>query len=188
MFTILMHAAVGFFFSVWFVLSILNQFGFAWFARVIAFDFFSLLPNWNFFAPNPGHTDYHVVIRDKLPDGSVSEWQELDIAEPRRFLCFLWNPQKRPRKVLVDVVGSLVKSANANPEFEDVVLLSFPYLLVLNTVSRKTRPLASLQRQFIIAETSGFHRTGLPRVILRSQFHLVGASSQTRVSGKEACA
>src|SRR5690348_12432463 len=62
---------IALFFLGWFILSILNQFGFAWFDKITRHDHFSLLPLWTFFAPNPGQSDYHLIYRDRKTDGSL---------------------------------------------------------------------------------------------------------------------
>src|ERR1051326_1455357 len=85
---------------IWFILSVLNQLKWKWFELIRQFDYFSLLPFWTFFAPNPGQTDYHLTFRDKLADGLMTEWKEIEIGAPRYWYCFIWNPEKRSKKVI----------------------------------------------------------------------------------------
>lgn len=54
-----------------------------------------LLPKFGFFAPNPGGYDYHLLYRDRLDDGSVSEWTEASelrtVSSP---VPWLWSPDQ----------------------------------------------------------------------------------------------
>jgi hypothetical protein len=161
--------------EVWFVLSIVQQFGPSWFERVREFDIFGLLPLWTFFAPNPGHSDYHLVYRDRAADGTLTAWQELVLAEERDPSAFLWNPQKRSKKVLADVAATLAEYGNLQVS-EDALMLSLPYLILLNVVSA-LEPHESSERQFALVETFGFRRFEPNRVLLVSDFHTLSAET-----------
>lgn len=78
-----------------------------------AYDVLSLVPAWNFFAPNPGTTDYHLLYRDKLESGEVSVWKEIPIDKEPTILKAIWNPHKRKSKVLSDVIGIVNQSLGA---------------------------------------------------------------------------
>lgn len=73
-------------------------------------DVFSIIPSWNFFAPNPGTTDYHLLYRDKLESGELSVWREIPIDKEPSLLRAVWNPRKRKSKVLSDVVSVVNQS------------------------------------------------------------------------------
>ena len=73
-------------------------------------DTFSLIPSWNFFAPNPGTTDYHLFYRDKLESDELSVWREIPIEKEPSLLKAIWNPHKRKSKVLSDVVSIVNQS------------------------------------------------------------------------------
>jgi hypothetical protein len=176
----LLHLAVGALFGAWFVLSVINQFSFRWFDRVKAFDYFSLIPYWTFFAPNPGQTDYHLVYRDRLPNGSTTPWCEVALTEPRGPVAFIWNPRKRPKKVLADVAMSIARLVRTDPSVEPLVIVSFQYLLILNYLMRSLPAPAGIQRQFAIVETAGYFRDGPPAVVLRSDFHSTGRGPSPR--------
>ena len=106
------------FLALWLVLSTLGQLT-TWsrvpkrLAALVGFfstyDFFSLLPAWNFFAPNPGTTDYHLLYRDKLHNGEYSVWRELRVDKERGLLKGIWNPNKRQSKIISDVAGVLTQ-------------------------------------------------------------------------------
>lgn len=156
----------------WLLLSILNQFRFSWLDRVKRADAFALLPLWTFFAPNPGQSDYHCVYRDQFPDGTLGEWKELPLTEPRKPYSFFWNPEKRSKKVLSDVVASLVTDVASQRLGHPDVMVTVPYLLLLNVVSAQPGSGGAL-RQFAVVETYGFIPTGAPRALLSSIFHSV---------------
>ena len=168
---LLIEVAVAAVLATWLVGSIVNQFRFAWFQRIAERDSFALLPLWTFFAPNPGQSDYHVVYRDRHADGSMTDWREIDITEPRRWYSFLWNPEKRSKKVLSDIVASLVDTIGTQPDLGNAIMLTLPYLLLLNVISQLDTTPDVTHRQFVIVETFGFNPTDKPRVILRSDFH-----------------
>jgi len=115
-----------------------------------------------------------LVYRDRMADGSITEWREIDITEPRKLFSFVWNPEKRSKKVLSDVVSSIVSSIPSEKEFLDALMLTIPYLIILNVVSHIDGGNETTHRQFILVETFGFNPTGEPRVVLRSDFHLIG--------------
>jgi hypothetical protein len=166
----LLEIVIGGGLAAWFAASVLNQFSFRWFDRIRQRDAFSLLPIWSFFAPNPGQSDYHVVYRDRRADGSVSGWNEMDISDTRRPYSWLWNPEKRSKKVITDVVA-MVAEASQSPGGATGLVLSIPYLLVLNVVNHLQAEPAATHRQFLIVETYGFVPVEPARALLQSDFH-----------------
>jgi hypothetical protein len=167
-------------FGLWFSLSILAQFHLEKFDRYRTHDLFHLIPNWTFFAPNPGRTDYHLIFRDKRRDGSTGDWKELPLLYRRRFWSFLWNPEKRETKVLTDAVASIFemiefqqKRERSKELTEQLLLIHSPYLLLLNLVmsSREPHSVDVTHRQFALVESFGFLSADPPRPILSSPFH-----------------
>lgn len=166
------------FLAIWFLLTILCQFRELKFAEWIKYkvDVFGLIPLWTFFAPHPGKRDYHLLYRDKITEQDYSEWQEMDITEERTFWSWFWNPEKRDKKILSDVVQSLVSSI---PDYKDekgslnLLMFSMPYIIVLHAVSHCKRQTANVYRQFMLAESSGYHKETEPALILLSVFHQI---------------
>jgi hypothetical protein len=154
---------------VWFALSVVQQFGPRWFEHVRDYDVFGLLPLWTFFAPNPGHSDFHLVYRDRDDDGVLTNWREFVLCHERRSVEWLWNPDKRGKKVLADVAATLTDYANADAPPDDL-MLSLPYLLLLNVVAG-LEPRTGVTRQFAVVETFGYRPIQPTRVILVSDFH-----------------
>ena len=157
--------------ALWFLLSALAQLNFRAMGAVKARDMFSLIPNWSFFAPRPGTFDYHLVFRDLGSAGEFSKWQEIPLAEERTLWGAMWNPEKRSKKVLSDVVQSLVRLAQ-DKSIRDYSL-AIPYLVILNYISSFPRKMATLQTQFMILRSDGFFSQQDPQFIFRSNMHML---------------
>ncbi|MBB6271141.1 hypothetical protein HDF26_001568 [Pedobacter cryoconitis] len=163
--------------GIWLLLTILCQFRNTKFSGYIRHkvDVFGLIPLWTFFAPNPGKSDYHLLYRDKIDEDIHGDWEEMDITEERSLWSWCWNPDKRDKKILADVIQSLVASI---PHYKgdkgyDLLMFSMPYLIVLHAVSHCKCNSGSVQRQFMLAETSGYLKETSPSVILLSVFHQI---------------
>jgi hypothetical protein len=134
-------------------------------------DCFGILPLWTFFAPSPGQSDYHLLYRDKFDDGSLSPWTEVPLTDPRKLHSWIWNPEKRTKKVLADVVQMLIRIVAEGNVPQSTILLSTPYTLILNNIMHFPRLPAATGRQFVIAQTAGFFRQYDPQPMIRSFFH-----------------
>ena len=166
------YFAIGILLSIWFVLSILNQFSFRWFEFIQQFDRLGLLPIWTFFAPNPGQTDYHMIYRNMYADGSCSEWAEVEIPTRNGLVASVWNPDKRIVKAIDDAVAGLIQLMREKGERSEF-LLSFSYLFLLNFVSAVNKDNDAGSRQFAIVETRGLNRTEAPSLLFVSEFHAI---------------
>jgi hypothetical protein len=157
------------FFSLWFVLSVLNQFGRGALIRPIKRrDALSLIPVWTFFAPRPGVTDYHVLFRDRGRDGRCGPWHEVQ-PDQSRWLKGLWNPEKRVRKGTTDVCNMLMRLPIA--KLGKKVYLQVPYLTLLHHVCEEPRTEVSFLRQFAVVRTFGLGSTREPHVVFVSAPH-----------------
>src|SRR5688500_2497266 len=96
-----------FFFSIWFVLSIINQIDHKLVQGIKQNDIFHVLPRWTFFAPNPGFSDYHLLFRHKLATGEISHFKEISLTAQKNLLSAVWHPGKRTKKALSDLVRDL---------------------------------------------------------------------------------
>src|SRR5579863_3705743 len=81
------EVAVTVFLACWFLATILCQFRDTKLSTFIRgrLDLFAMIPLWTFFAPKPGKRDYHLLYRDRDEPGTLTEWQEMEITEERRF-------------------------------------------------------------------------------------------------------
>jgi hypothetical protein len=141
-----------------------------------------ILPVYTFFSPNPGKVDSHLLYRDSKSEGntSVTEWREVITIPKRQAYSFIWNPEKRINKLVIDAVAELRSLNNFYYKLklsaEDLAVffqLNRGYIALLNFVSDfdKLSP-DSTHRQFMIVDVtvkdnqrqtsplfiSGFHR------------------------------
>jgi len=159
--------------GIWFGLTLLNQIPtglIAWLDAVRTADRLQLLPRWNFFAPTPGTQDFHVFARGFEPDGSQTDWKELDPYDERKWSTSFWNPHKKQRKVICDLIQYSMLTAVAIEGPERAILLSTPYLAILNSVTALYRKNNCVYCQFILASSQGFsEREGT--ILIRSEVH-----------------
>jgi hypothetical protein len=156
-------------FAIWLVLSVFNQLKVSLNDRVRRWDVGHLVPRWTFFAPNPGTADYHLVYRDfDAASQPCSPWHEVHMPLRSR-LSLIWNPQKRARKVLVDMAQSLSSLAVDN---NAAATFSIPYLALLQLTLHHSQPAANAHaRQFGIAQTYGPEQDSEPVFLYRSATH-----------------
>ena len=156
---------------VWGAATIANQFH-SWYPMWLrAVDIFGLIPIWTFFAPNPGMTDYYLLYRDRLPDGSFDNWRKVELKKSENgFRLALWNPTKRKHKAVTDIVSSL--AGFANHRGSEALIVTVPYILILNFITSRPHSLGTDGTQFMVLEHSGF--SGEPersRVLMMSGIH-----------------
>lgn len=151
---------VGGFLGIWLVLTVLwniPRLDAAVFRFLRAGRWVQLVPSWSFFAPLPSNRDYVLFYRDRFDSGSLSPWREvLSEGDEWALRKMIWNPGSRPRKALSDAVSylnTLVRSDEKKGRCDSLVL-SVPYLLLLNKVSRLPAGLGVTGRQFLIMKYS----------------------------------
>lgn len=171
-----MTAAV---FSLWFGASVVNQFSTDRLSAFKRLDALNVLPVWTFFAPNPGHSDYHAINRDRLKDGSITAWRDALPIPRQGIVSAFWHPRKRRTKVVGDAVGLVVeivaqaqKQQRPPVSIERALLITEPYLVLVNVVAygAKHNPSAA-SFQFAIIERVGFGRDTNPVPVIMSPFH-----------------
>lgn len=140
-------------------------------------DPFKVLPSWAFFAPNPAYHDYHLLVRELRRDGSFGPCVAIGKYAERRLTHAIWNPAKRPQRVLLDAMQAIKRFRRWSAS-EDVLQCSLPYLLLLHhAILHYQRGADAAALQFVVAETSGrdgkriwiafvsgFHRLSPPSV------------------------
>jgi hypothetical protein len=135
------------------------------------FDLFSVVPQYNFFAPVPGTKDFHLLVRSTTQNGEFSRWLELTSVPGRRWWNCLWNPDRRVRKALFDHATTLARESQACSL--TALQISIPYLVLLNHATAVIAPLGASQVQFLIAMSSGTCSTEDARPLFLSQVHQV---------------
>jgi len=147
-----------------------------------------LAPNWNFFAPHPGQWDTHLLYRDQLADGTVTQWTEVtDVTKTRQRLKWAWNPSLYKAKGLFDVNQALKRHLDDSelaeaeeasepsgldglqPIESDDHLLSTQYVLLLNLVSEADHDEDAKKTQFMLMQSSLREDEATPQFV--SNFH-----------------
>jgi len=150
-----------------------------------------LIPDWALFA-RPRMTDMILLRRDLLRDGTLTRWQEVEVAGPRRWYNFIWNPGLHPRRALLSLANLIAANARrgggaqqpaqqargqgtltALPAMTDVV-----YLTVLAYLSERSHSAVDAT-QFMIMSVEGqaitgrYAEAGPARIAFVSEFHRV---------------
>ncbi|MCC7377384.1 MAG: hypothetical protein IT581_22175 [Verrucomicrobiales bacterium] len=133
-------------FGVWALSTVLVHFD-RFSPLIRAVDFFTVVPEWRFFAPNPGRGDFFLLYRDQLDDASVTDWREVRIIRPRAVWSAVWNPRRREAKALFDAAIDLARTARDEP---DSVMGSIPYLTLLSYVSAQPHWTQAVRTQFLL--------------------------------------
>lgn len=130
-----------------------------------------VLPVSTFFAPQPGTTDAHLLVRHELADGGRTHWAEVPISRRRTLRDMLWHPHRRREKVLFDVQNDLTVLAG-RPDDREYIHLTVPYLSLLNFVSHQQEAPADARRvQFMLVASGGNDHSDEPRTDFVSDFH-----------------
>jgi hypothetical protein len=178
-----MDICVAIIFGLWLLISIIWQFQFKSLTTFKEFDFIGIFPNWTFFAPNPGTSDYHIVYRLAQNDTVISEWMEIPLISYRTYLNSIWNPEKRKVKLLIDCINALIKTVQKcrKEKMSDLYMTqnlctSVPYLLILNAVTKfhkNDEATDATHLQFTLVESFGIESTESAKPIISSPFHRV---------------
>jgi hypothetical protein len=167
--TAVIHVAAIAFFATWAAVTLVKQFRTRWARAVGRHDPFSLVPLWTFFAPNPGRSDLHLLFRDRLGDGTLSDWIELESAQARRLRSSVWHPEKHRTKAVHDAVSSIgmLRARHVGPE----IMASGAYLMLLSLVCAANGLPDARQRQFVVVATEQTAPDKQPKLRLKSPFH-----------------
>lgn len=151
------------FFGLWILLTIFWQFDYIrkTSALIRKLNTFNILPIWTFFAPNPGMYDTHLLFRDKLENGDITNWKEVDVVQKRKLYHFIWNPLKRKNKLIIDAISEVKTIKNSESQYatdkavlDNQIKFSKGYLLLLNIAfNSKKLNSNSKSRQFIVLDS-----------------------------------
>jgi hypothetical protein len=171
------------FLGCWFVVSLLGQLPKTISDKVRRLDGLGIIPHWNFFAPRPAQSDYHLLYRDQLWDGSITEWVELYRIETRSLAACIWNPKRRQNKALFDACNSLLRDGIEGNV--SLLPLSLSYLLLLNCVTAARHDESAVSTQFLLMASSlaGGGR-GIPTPVLISPRHFLERAELTTADAK----
>lgn len=152
-------------FSIWITLSLLSQFGINRFKRNVFSKL--LLPEWRFFSPQPLSNDMILYFRDKNSD-FLTPWKPAIPDLNSKFYNFLFNPNRRVRKAVID--ASKVLSIKFSEDREGIHT-TVPYLVLLFYVSSIPRDYLATETQFALITSS--HQKEKSELIFSSSFHAI---------------
>jgi hypothetical protein len=157
----------------WFAVSVIGQFNWRITRWLRGHDHFSLVPRWTFFAPRPGRTDYHLMFQIFHADDTLP-WREHPLADRRTLLGAVWNPQKRNKKALADLVRSMTRAtAGMKPDTLWRIQFTVPYLALLSYLSGLAAAEGASHVRFMILESEGFYWEREPWPVFLSARHHV---------------
>lgn len=132
-----------------------------------------LLPRWTFFAPNPAIFDNHLLMRTGGSAAGLSEWIDVGFFGEWSPIVGLWNPLKKEKKTLSDMVALLAREhrelIRARLD-EELIILSVPYISILGLCSSYCEQGALVQ--FSIARTVGPARNDTEIVFISEVHHV----------------
>ena len=83
---------------------------------------FKKIPQWRFFAPNPGVEDIYLMYRTRQGEqASWGPWQDLSLQSKSSTVAVIWNPGTRKAKALFDATQQLRILAGYGSSFEWMV-------------------------------------------------------------------
>lgn len=133
--------------------------------RIQRKDRYSLLPNWRFFAPDPGVHDYHFLYRTAAADGGLSRWNGIDLESGRRPGQMFWFPKRRVEKAFFDISVELVSVIDRG---FPVIMSTTAYRLLDGYVAnrvRRERPDAAAY-QIAMVKSGGYDTGAPPRMVM----------------------
>jgi hypothetical protein len=127
------------------------------------------MPRWNFFAPNPGTFDYHLLYRDRRENGLVGPWHEVRLLPTHTVvgITAFWNPRRLEVKALVDMASEISSTADELNSDPTILLGTVPYIALLTKISALPHDPESSCSQFLLLATSN----GASRIIMASAYH-----------------
>lgn len=123
-------------------------------SRVSRADQCGFIPRWSFFAPTPGIHNFYLLYRVRFSDGTVGKWTSLlGLDEFRSQSTAVWNPNRRTKKAIFDLVGMLIRERATDEEARVKIQLSMPYLLIINYLSHLAKRSGVDSVQFLVMES-----------------------------------
>jgi hypothetical protein len=182
---------VGMVLAAWFLLTVVRNIP-ALHRPIVRRDAGRLVPDWALFA-RPRAADLVLLRRDVLRDGTLTAWREVDVAGPRRWYNFLWNPELGPRRaalILASAVAAIPRRARRDPArplgqgtpTALGAMKTVPYLCLLRYLTGRSHPAVDATQFMIIAVAgqaiTGRYATAEPGTIqFVSELHRVRAGS-----------
>jgi hypothetical protein len=140
-------------------------------SRISRADRFGFVPRWSFFAPTPGVHNFYLLYRIQFDDGTVGQWMSLfGLERFRSPWTVIWNPNRRAKKAIFDLVSVLIRERADDEEARARVQLSIPYLLIINYISSLAPRGGVTAVQFLVMEN---YKDGSAYPVFVSSLHTV---------------
>lgn len=133
--------------------------------------FFRSLPQWRFFAPNPGVENVHLFYRTRAAFNEWAPWSEFSFRNPLRWYSLAWNPRSRAPKALFDTAQQLRVLAGYGASYEWAVE-SNAYKLIESVVATRVaaESKSAVPFQFMIMISApGKGREGLQPILVSQE-------------------
>jgi hypothetical protein len=169
-------AACGF--ATWFVVTASCQHPDRSFDRLRDLDPTGIsIPEWRFFAPEPGRHDFHVVYRTETAAGEQDPWRSASEYSERSWKDFIWFPGRRESKGLFDLCGALRTHVIAG---DSEITQATSYRLIRDYVEKIVRKENAGEElppgfQFAIVLATGYDEEHDPEYLLVSPFIPMGS-------------
>ncbi len=158
--------------GIWFLLSALRQTRRIKPSWIRKLDPIGLIPSWRFFGPNPTTWDYGLYVRVRDGEGPWGPWMNITPCSRPRF-AFLWNPQRRPRKVFFSACRQIL-----TPQKRDIQKLS-GYRVVAAYVLTCPLDHSPIRRQFQITRCRALADPENPEPLFLSDEYVYSPSLST---------
>lgn len=141
------------------------------FTRPRQHDTFNLLPNWQFFAPNPSQHDLWVIYRTLDDQGRTSPWHDVDLVPPRHFKHLVWFADRRAGKAIIDVAQETLTLVELGQE---TLEKSNGFELLDRFVRRRVLKDQGVSRiqgyQFAVSRMAGYDESEPPEILYSSSY------------------
>jgi hypothetical protein len=159
-------AVVAAIYALWFAASLLGQFP-ALSAAKRRINLFGLIPNWFLFVGSLVTRDSCLYYRVRSAPEAYGEWRRLSLLEGRPPFWFLFYPQRRPGKAMIDICSQLISLRLLHRGDRARIEASDPYHRVLGMVRSRVNGGAEFQFCFML-ERKGAPAPGNPILFLSS--------------------
>jgi hypothetical protein len=160
-------------------------------AAFLRLDAGRLIPDWALFA-RPRTADMVLLRRDLLQDGTLTSWREVEVAGPRRWYNFIWNPDLGPRRgflSLASIIGLVARRDQGGQQHIRgqgtktalPAMTGVHYLTVLQYLSQRSHAAVEATQFMIMAvggeALTGRYAPGEPgKIVFVSELHRVKRS------------
>lgn len=157
----------------WFILSVINQFFKGLLTKWKFPDPLGLIPNWTFFAPEPGTSDFRIIVQAKR-NGEPAPTQEIKIYGNSYFRP-IFNPAKLVQKSFFDIAQSHLMSVSKYGAEHSGLMLLPSYVSLLELARRQLSSNEQItDYRFIIIDCKRSKIDRENRPLYASRWHVYG--------------